>query len=130
MKCQFKKDEKECNANAMNESIYCFSHNPKAQKAKLEAVVKGGLAKKQIDLLPLEPIEIKNCEQVISLLEDCINRIRKVNTNGEMPIKVASTIGFLATHLLKAIETSDLDKRLEIVESVMFQRRIQERKLK
>lgn len=128
MKCQFEKDGKQCNANAMAESKYCFSHNPEASEARLEAITKGGLAKKKEDLIILDRVELKTCEQVIVLLEDTINRIRKVNKSGEMPLKVASTIGFLATHLLRAIESSDLDKRLEIVESVIFQRRVQERK--
>jgi hypothetical protein len=130
MKCQFNQDGKECNSNAMKTSIYCFSHNPEAHEAKIQAVTKGGLAKKQDELLLLDPIELKTSEQVASLLENTINRIRKVSQNGEMPIKVASTIGFLATHLLKAIESSDLDDRLEVVESVILQRRIQERKTK
>lgn len=130
MKCQFNQNKRECNANAMKDSIYCFSHNPETKKAKIQAVTEGGFAKKRTDLLPLEPLEIKNSQQVIDLLEDTINRIRKVNSEGEMPLKTATAIGFLATHLLKAIESSDLDKRLEIVESVIFQRKIQERKLK
>lgn len=130
MQCQFNQNNKQCKANAMANSSYCFSHNPATRKAKQEAVIKGGLAKKHEDLVLLESIELKNPEQVIELLEDTINRIRRVNQEGEMPIKVASTIGFLATHLLRAMETSDLDKRLEIIENAILQRKTQERQLK
>jgi len=130
VKCQFANNNKECNANAMENSKYCFSHNPESSEAKLQAVTNGGLAKKKQELLSLEPIEIKTPQDIIALLEDTINRVRKINESGDMPLKVANAIGFLATHLLRAIESSDLDKRLEIVESVIFQRRIQERKVK
>ena len=130
MKCSFMKDGKRCNANAMTDREYCFSHNPDASTEKHLAVVKGGLATKKNDLVALEPIELKTCKQVIILLEDTINRIRKVDKNGEMPLKVASTIGFLATHLLRGIESSDLDKRMEIIESVIFERKITQRKLR
>jgi hypothetical protein len=129
MRCNFINDQQvQCNANAMDDgSGFCFSHNPSARDAKLEAVMKGGLARKKEELLALEPLELKSSVQIISLLEDTINRIRKVDSNGEMSTKTANTVGFLATHLLRAIETSDLDKRLDIVESVIFQRRIRGR---
>lgn len=130
MKCQFEKNSKKCNANAMTDSKYCFSHNPEASEAKLQAITKGGFAKKKEVFVSLEPVQLKTCEQVIVLLEDTINRIRKVDEAGDMPLKIANTIGFLATHLLKAIESSDLDKRMEIIESVIFQRRVQKRKLR
>lgn len=130
MQCQFNQNNKQCNANAMIGSSYCFSHNPATQEAKQEAVIKGGLAKKQETLTKLDSIELKKPEQVVLLLEDVINRIRKVNQDGEMPLKVASTIGFLATHLLRAMETSDLDKRLAIIENAILQRKTQGRKLK
>jgi hypothetical protein len=128
MKCHFIKEGKQCNANAMSDCEYCFSHNPDASTEKRLAVTKGGLAKKKEEFFSLEPIELKTCEQVIVLLGDTINRIRKVDKNGEMPLKVASTIGFLATHLLRGIESSDLDKRMEIIESVIFERKITQRK--
>lgn len=124
MKCNFYKDGKRCNANSMSDSLYCFSHNPDASDEKKLAVTKGGLAKRKNDLVSLEPVELKTCEQVVFLLEDTINRIRKVDEDGEMPLKVASTIGFLATHLLKGIQSSELDKRMEIIESVIFERKI------
>ncbi|MBF05440.1 hypothetical protein CL644_01905 [bacterium] len=54
----------------------CFSHNPKAENAKREAVKKGGEARKRERGL-LEPVDIKSRKDVIALLEDVINRMRK-----------------------------------------------------
>ncbi len=52
-------------------------------------------------------------------MEDTINEVR----SGNIPPNIANTVGYLAGHLLKAIEVSSIDKRLEIVESVLIQRK-------
>ena len=117
--CKYIKPNGErCRAKAMKESDYCFTHNPDTQTEKHLAVVKGGLASKRVKL-ELKPLSLKTPQGVAELLEDTINRVR----SGEMPPKIANTIGYLAGHALKALEASNLDQRVEMVESILLQRK-------
>ena len=113
-----KPDGERCQAKAMKESDYCFTHNPDTQIEKHLAVVKGGLASKKVKL-DLEPLSIKTPQEVGKLLEDTINGVR----SGEIPPNIANTIGYLAGHALKALEASNLDQRVEMVESILLQRK-------
>jgi hypothetical protein len=120
MQCQFiKEDGSQCGAMAMKEATFCFSHNPDTQEEKQLAVQKGGFASKKTDM-NLIPVDIKTPQQVAALLEDTINRVR----NGEIPPNIANTIGYLAGHMLKALEVSEMDQRVEMIESVLFQRKV------
>jgi len=102
----------------MKGSDYCFTHNPETKIEKHLAVVKGGLASKRVKL-DLEPLSLKTPQGVAELLEDTINRVR----SGEMPPNIANTIGYLAGHTLKALEVSNLDQRVEMVESIILERK-------
>jgi len=113
-----KPDGAQCQAKAMKGSDYCFTHNPDTQIEKHLAVVKGGLASKKVKL-DLEPLSIKTPQEVGKLLEDTINGVR----SGEIPPNIANTIGYLAGHALKALEASNLDQRVEMVESILLQRK-------
>jgi len=113
-----KPDGEQCQAKVMKGSDYCFTHNPDTQIEKHLAVVKGGLASKKVKL-DLEPLSIKTPQEVGKLLEDTINGVR----SGEIPPNIANTIGYLAGHALKALEASNLDQRVEMVESILLQRK-------
>ena len=126
MRCQFIKDDSnQCEAMAIKGATFCFSHNPDTQEAKHIAVVKGGENSKK-SVLGLEPVAVQTPKQVVTLLESTINGVR----SGEVPPNIANTIGYLAGHMLKAIEVSNLSQRLEVVESVMFERKIAIRRAK
>jgi len=113
-----KPDGEQCRARAMKGSDYCFTHNPDTQVEKHLAVVKGGLASKRVKL-DLEPLSIKTPQEVSMLLENTINGVR----SGEIPPNIANTIGYLAGHALKALEASNLDQRVEMVESILLERK-------
>jgi hypothetical protein len=102
----------------MKNSDYCFTHNPNTQQEKHLAVVKGGIMSKKVNL-DLEPLNIKTPQEIAILLEDTINGVR----SGKIPPKIAYTIGYLAGHALKALEASNLDQRIEMVESILLQRK-------
>lgn len=119
MRCQFIKDSGEqCEGMAMKDATFCFTHNPETQEEKHLASVKGGENSKK-NILDLESVAVQTPQQVVVLLESTINGVR----SGEIPPNIANTIGYLAGHMLKAIEVSNLDQRLEMVESVMLERR-------
>jgi len=117
--CKYiKTDGEQCQAKAMKGSDYCFTHNPDTQIEKHLAVVKGGLNSKRIRL-DLEPLSIKTPQEVSRLLEDTINKVR----SGEMPPNVANSLGYLAGHTLKAIETTELQDKVVELEAVIIGRK-------
>jgi len=120
-KCSFiKPDGERCEAWAMRDSDFCYLHNPDiSDKEKKEIQSRGGQANKIRVLEPLEPITLKQGGDVILLLEDTINKVR----TGEIDLKVANCIGYLAGHLLKAIENTKLEDRVEIIERAIFKKR-------
>ena len=122
--CQFiKEDGAQCEGFTMENSEFCFSHNPESKDAKLEAVIKGGLAPKKITL-NLPPVEVKTVTDVIILLEDTINQLR----TGEIPSSnPANTIGFLCGHILKALEISKVENKLEAIDRIILERRMSEK---
>lgn len=122
--CEFvNPDTKErCKGFAL-ESGLCFSHDPASKEAKMDAVLKGGLAFKKIRL-DLPAVPIKTVEDVVIVLEETINAVR----TGELPVSnPANTIGFLCSHILKAIEISSVGPKLEVIDRMILERKMTER---
>lgn len=114
-RCNFIKPNKiQCKAWAMVDSEFCFTHNPKMKKAKKEAVIKGGKSPRK-NYNPLPVIELTNTKSVANLLTKVINEVR----TGEIELRVANCIGYLTGHLIKALEISELEKRVEEIEKVI-----------
>ena len=120
-RCRFiKTDKQKCKAWAMTDNEFCYFHNPDVSEAeKKEIQSRGGQANKIKVLKPLLPITIKQGDDVILLLEDTINKVRA----GEIDLRVANSIGYLAGHLLKAIEIAKLEGRVEIIERAILEKR-------
>ncbi|MEK7617590.1 MAG: hypothetical protein AAB410_00420 [Patescibacteria group bacterium] len=118
MICTFiKPDQEQCQANAMTDSVYCFSHNPEMREEKKMAVTKGGLSPKK-NYTPLPPIELTDSKSVVNLLVATIGQVRA----GTVELRVANCIGFLASHLIKALELSDLENRVKEIERLTLER--------
>lgn len=117
MKCSYIKDGGEqCNGNATTESVYCYWHNPDVPETEKQlARTKGGQNKIIAIGTPLTPIRIKSGRDVTVLLEQTINDVRA----GDMDPRIANTIGYLAGHLIKAIEVGDTEKRITAIEQVI-----------
>ena len=69
----------------------------------------------------MTPDAVKSIDDVMNLIEATINSVR----SGDMSVQAASNVGRLAALALKAIEVGELDKKMDLVNSV-----IQERKMK
>ena len=67
---------------------------------------------------------VKSVDDVMKLIEDTINSVR----SGSMSVQAAANVGRLASLALKAIEVSDLDKKMDLVNSVINERRIKSKK--
>jgi hypothetical protein len=124
MQCiHIKQDGEQCNAHAIAESKFCFSHDPDTKEEKELAVLKGGLAPKG-KTEPLEPLPINNPQEVLSLLQDTINRIR----TAPMTHQKANSIGYLASIALKTMEVGELDEKIELINSLIIERKIKIRR--
>lgn len=114
-----KADGDPCEAWAIKDSEYCFTHDPNKTKERTLARSNGGTAlAKNTD--PLEPMSIETPQDVVLLLEDTINHVRQ----GTLDIRVANSIGVLSGHLLKALELGRIDSRVETIERVIIGKRI------
>lgn len=118
MQCQFiKSNQDQCKANAMLNSEFCFTHNPKTLEAKRAAVIKGGESPKR-NYNPLRPIKLDNNKSVVNLLAATINEVRQ----GVIDLRVANCIGYLSGHLIKALETANLEERICKIEEIIFKK--------
>jgi hypothetical protein len=70
------------------------------------------------------PDTVKSIDDVMTLIQDTINGVR----SGSMSVQAAANIGRLAALALKAIETGELDKKMDLVNSVINERKIKTKK--
>jgi general stress protein YciG len=101
-----------CAAPAVRGGIYCALHNDPQRAAELGR--KGGTrGRKVYESAEREVSAPHNARDVKNLLAEVMAEIRA----GKMDPKLGTTLGYLGTSLLKAIETSDLEERLERLEN-------------
>ena len=113
MKCQQIINSKQCGANAMKDSNFCYLHNPNIKiEDKRDSQIRGGLNRNLKISQPLRSIEINNAKDITQLLADTINQVRE----GKLDCRIANTIGFLAGITLKSFEISELEERIEKIE--------------
>lgn len=118
MRCRFiKPNNQRCEANAMQDNDFCFSHNPETTEAKHSAVIRGGKSPKK-NYNPLPPIELADNKSVVNLLAITINEVRQ----GAIDLRVANCIGYLAGHLIKALEVADLENRVAAMEKIVSEK--------
>jgi hypothetical protein len=98
----------------MRDTEFCFTHNPETREARKEAVIKGGSSPKK-NYNPLPPLEIGNTKDVVKLLGQTINEVRQ----GIIDLRVANCVGYLAGHLIKALEVADLEDRVVSIEETL-----------
>ena len=67
---------------------------------------------------------VKSVEDVMTLIEETINSVR----SGSMSVQAASNVGRLASLALKAIEVGELDKKMDLVNSVINERKARMKK--
>ena len=120
MKCKATtKSGKLCKANALKDKKYCLAHDPESKQKFKEITKKGGKVKRKVQVY-LAPIEFKgDVREVLDLLADTINRVR----SNQMPPRIANTIGYLAGHMIKALEIAEIEERLKKVERVVLERK-------
>jgi hypothetical protein len=103
-------------SDGVSNSVGLRETNNKKERAM--AVQKGGLAIRR-NYEPLPPVHIENTKNITSLLVSTINDVRA----GNIELRVANCIGYLAGHLIKAFEVSTIEERLVEVERVVLERK-------
>lgn len=120
MKCKATKlDGSRCAAEAMHNSSFCFRHNSATQQRAHQASSEGGQAKKQYLSLG-KALKLKTPRDIQNLMAKAINSL----WTGKMPAgNPAGALGYLAKIFLEAYEKSELETRIELLESRMGQER-------
>jgi hypothetical protein len=104
--CIFTKpDGTQCNAYAVKDDEFCFSHSEKYKDKHLEAVMSGGKSLKR-SYADQDPIILRNNEDIVYLIEQVINDVRANNTSN----KTASVIAMYINLAIKAISLALNDK--------------------
>src|SRR5215469_12612679 len=101
-----------CAAPAIKGGQFCSLHSDPSRAAQLGR--KGGMGNRHVyenDGKEVSPPQ--TASDVKNLLADAMAEIR----SGKMDPKLGTTLGYLGTSLLKAIETSDIEQRLERLEA-------------
>ena len=118
-KCRFrKKNGKSCSADAQIGRDLCVFHDPAKAADGHRARRAGGINRTHstIRLPPQTPdIPLRTTSDVSRLLAESINRVRR----GQLDVRAANTVGFLAGILLKALEQSRLEDGLNHLEAIM-----------
>lgn len=110
-----KKDGSQCKSNAMTGSEYCFFHNPSISSTqRKQAQIKGGKNRRSRVISPLAPLPLHSSEDIVKLLASTITEVRA----GSIDVKIANCIGVLSSHLLRAIEVVEFEKRLQALENL------------
>jgi hypothetical protein len=111
-----------CRAYAVTGSDYCFHHDPARAAERRQARSKGGRARHGRRVGPVgqaEPVKLDDLTDIAALLRRTINDTLRL----ENSIQRARTIGYLAGHLVKALEMSTLEARITALEQALELRR-------
>jgi hypothetical protein len=104
-----------CGSRATLDSGYCFFHDPKKKAKRKAAQSKGGknaLVRQRPEPLDLPDVSLTSAHDVLDLMSDTISKLRR----REMDRAVCSTIGYLCQVVLKSIEQSEFEDRLDKIE--------------
>ena len=115
--CQATKpDGSRCQAAALPGSGFCFFHDP-ARAAERRAAQSFGGSQNRMKTLAADAPDVKvaDCRDVVQLIGATINQVRK----GELDPRVANAVGYLANVLIKAVEQSETERRLDELEAIV-----------
>lgn len=119
-----KKNGEPCNGSA-NESGFCFTHNPEFSQERAVARRKGGLQKAAPHFADenLCPKSVRSMEGVLAVLDYALQETIGLS-NG---IQRGRLLVSIAHGYIEAIKTSELEQRLETIETAMKLRKNEQR---
>jgi len=111
-----KADGKQCQSRAMLNSDYCYFHNPDVAEERQAANIRGGRGKRPRVDTPLGvTVKFESVDDVLRLLEV----VTEAMLNGVIDQRVASTTAYLSNVVLRALESSEMEKRVEKLEKIL-----------
>jgi hypothetical protein len=118
-KCQFRKEDgKRCGANAQPANGLCVFHDPARAGDGHRARQAGGVHRSHsAAVLPSDTPDhpLGDTNQVSVLLADSINRLRR----GQLDPRVANSMGYLTSVLLRSLEQGPIEERLAKIEATL-----------
>ena len=113
---RFKTAGVRCRARRIENSDFCYFHDPAKAKERQSAQRAGGLKNRPIVLPRSVPdAPLKDMGDIRYLVADTINQVRR----GEIDPKVANSVGYLAGILIKAWDRGEFEARLKALESAV-----------
>ena len=114
---QIKPNGERCRGRAITKSEFCFFHEPSRAKQRHAAQRKGGLNRlkpAKVTVLPGNTSDavLSTADDVCRLLSETINQVRK----GELDVKIANSVGYLAGVILKSRSQGELEDRIVEIE--------------
>ena len=103
-----------CGMAPVGGSPYCFAHDPASAVKRDDARRRGGQAGR-VAVLPASDLPVRSLADVVALVELTVNDVRA----DRVDVRVANAVGVLANVAIRAIERSDLERRLEALEAVL-----------
>jgi hypothetical protein len=114
-KCLAKtKSGKPCKAMPLEDSDYCFAHEPMLAEKRARWRSEGGKRSGKKALLA-EAARVQSPEQVKELLARTVEGLQR----GDVDPRTANAVGYLCNLLLKAIKETDTARRLEELEAAV-----------
>lgn len=111
---QIPPDGRRCRARRIGGSSYCFFHDPETKTERAAARRAGGLKRRTATLAEGTPdAPLTDAHDIARMLADTINQVRR----GQLDPKVANTVGYVASILLKAIEEGANETRVASIEA-------------
>lgn len=110
-----KLDGSACRAKAQPGKSYCMFHDPSLAERRAQGRKQGGINRcKVASTLPLDTpdLPLDTVKDVVAMLAQTMNQVR----TGKVAVQIGNCLGVLAGVLLKALEGSDLERRMAVVE--------------
>ena len=115
--CKYVKANGEpCRAGRMDESDYCYWHNPDVAKKRAEARKRGGHNRRAGKQSNHGLYSIRTTDEVLKALEDALNDACGLENSHAR----ARTIGYLCQIALKGLEVTELENRLTALEEKVY----------
>lgn len=110
--CQHVKNDKQCQAYAITDSDFCFTHDPANAKKRAEARKKGGYNRRVIKNTENEHYPVKSIKDINAILESAINEARSLESS-QSKLRI---LGYLCQIALKGQELGSLVERVNAAE--------------
>jgi hypothetical protein len=108
-----------CEVAALSDADFCFFHDPAKAAERRSAQSLGGQGNRMKTLDPgASDVRLESTAEVGTLLSRTINDVLK----GKIDPRVANAAGYLANIKMRAIEQTELEKRIERLETQLENR--------